>query len=170
MYILDATHSADDAGYAGIDQLLGTTTPKTTLDTNPLFTNTELYIVGLLPDAALRDPAEQGKGRMYPHRNRVIAALQFLFVAAELQAGGTGASRIDASGAVKSVTQSFDGETYSESYETGQKSVISRSADDRAKYYQEQGDAILVSLGATLTPSGIDADTAATVTLTRSRL
>lgn len=164
MTILDPNNASDNNAYTGINDLLNANLTNAEIDGNPLFRAAENFIVGLIAAAALPG------GRTYTNRAQIISALQFLFMSYELEAGGSSASTTAGSGAVKSRTESFDGEQISISYDVGVTSKVSRTADDRAKWYQDQAYAILKSLGANVDPSDISGDTDATVTLTRSRL
>ena len=172
-YILDPTNTADDDGYAGVNELAALTVTKEVLDKNPLFRQAERFILGFVPDADIRATG-RGTGRTYPDRDEIISALQFIAASFIIQ----GAEKVgdatvtQGTGEVKSRTQTIDGVTHTESYDVG--SSVSRSggneigAADRADFLYEQGLEILRALGIDVT----DADTGllGDVSLTDSKL
>ena len=162
-YILDTTNTADDDGYAGVNELAALTVTKEVLDKNPLFRHAERFIIGLVPDADIRSTG-RGTGRTFEHRSEVISALQFIAASYIIQ----GAEKVgdttvtQGSGDVKSETQTIDGVTYTKSYDVG--SSVSRSggneigAADRAEFLYDEGLEILKGIGvdvSTITTDGV---------------
>ena len=172
-YILDPTNSADDDGYAGVNDLSGSTAAKDVLDKNPLFRHAERFIIGLIPDADIRKTGS-GVGRQYEHRDEVIGALQFIAASYLIQGvekvGDTTISQ--GSGEVKSVTERLGPFSTTESYDVG--ASVSRSggnnigASDRASFLYEEGLEILKGIGVNTTDVASDAEVS--VSLTSSKL
>ena len=162
-YILDPTESADDDGYAGVNDLSGSTAAKDVLDKNPLFRHAERFIIGFIPAADVRKTGG-GEGRNYEHRDEVIGALQFIAASYIIQgaekAGDTTITQ--GSGDLKSETETIGPITRTKSYDVG--ASVSRGggnnigAADRASFLYEEGLEILKGLGvstATLSDDGV---------------
>lgn len=172
-YILDTTNSADDDGYAGLNELSGLTVSKDVLDKNPLFRQAERFIIGLLPDADIRKTGS-GIGRNYQHRDDVIGALQFIGASYIIQgAEKVGDTTItQGSGEVKSTTERIGPFATTTSYDVG--ASVSRSggneigAADRAEFLFKEGIGILKGLG--VDPDAALDDGSASVSLTTSKL
>ena len=180
--IIDSTNTADDAAFAGINDLAGITSSKEAIDANPLFSLAEAYIVDLLPDTELRMPTVPGKGRTYPKRASVVAALQSLAASYLLRGGGSvGSSESDTTvertGELKSETQTVGNVTHTKSYHTGTTSTETHRVqtdvphETRAEWLEKQALAILDQLGAEIeTAAMVSALGDPVVLLTKSRL
>ena len=172
-YILDPAETADDDGYAGVNDLSGASATKAEIDKNPLFRHAERFIIGLIPDADIRKTGA-GVGRQYAHRDEVISALQFISASYIIQGvEKVGATTItQGSGAVKSKSRTIGPVTTREEFDVG--ASVSRSggnnigASDRASFLYEEGLEILKGIG--VNTSDADADTDVTVGLTSSKL
>lgn len=178
--IIDPDNTADDAAFAGINDLAAITSDKAAIDANPLFQLGEAFIVDLLPDTELQTTPVTGKGRTYPKRASVITALQFLAASYLMRAGGnvgsssssSGDTTIERSGTLRSESETIGPITWRRDYETSTTSTESHRVqtevthESRADWMENQAHVILEQLGAKVKAL----DIGALVVLTDSKL
>lgn len=153
-YLLDTAEPLDNDEWTSGIRFLGTQDTKEQLNSNPLFQQAELYIVGLLPAAALASP---GMGRSYPGRKRVLIALWLLVKANFLQGGESTADRGSSSTITTGGTERFGPFSISGAGTGSSTSRSSRAGiadEDSDEWLRQQANDILIALGASITTTG----------------